>query len=117
MKKATQQDVAKMEGRLKQDASWTGEHSLGRQDTAQSMAKARALVADSAFSKEGRTMAGLGDVREAFMADLEKFDKNKKSDDDDNAEKTAVDDEAGGSPGKKGDKKKDLDRLPNHTLC
>jgi hypothetical protein len=101
-----------MESRLKQDSSWVGESSLARRDSAQSFVKARAAVGDSAFSKEGRTLTHLGDVKETFRADLEKFKKKVEGDEAD------AEEDAEESPGKKGLKGVGLakkDRPHTHT--
>jgi hypothetical protein len=102
-KKASADDLLKMESRLKQDASYVGEGSLNRRDAAQTLAKARAIVGDSAFSKDGRILVGLGDVTETFKADLMKFEDKKAG--------AAADGEGGGAESAAGEggtpKKKD----------
>ncbi len=69
--------MAKMEGRLKRDAAFMSRlaSSAGRLDIAQAMhAASSASGGSGAFTPDGRAIAEMGDVTQAFKEDLEKID-------------------------------------------
>ncbi len=85
-KKATQEDVTKLEARLRRDATYVGTADLHRTEQARSLMQAKSASGSrSAFSSDARAVAAVGQVRECFASDLEKYeekDEGKEGDDD-----------------------------------
>ncbi len=85
-KKASDDDVAKMQSRLKQDASFIsgnagGLAALSRHDIAQQLVQASdATSGGSAFAHDGRAVSSIGDVRKAFEDAVNKATKKNKDD-------------------------------------
>ncbi len=100
-----------MTARLGQDSSFIGGDGLSRDELAKQIAQARGSSGTSAFSKDGRAAAAIGDVMETFREDLNKLKKKAAGAEDDANEN--VD---GGTPRKDKDKETKDSKSDNITI-